>query len=108
MVNIMDVMQKKNVAFIATHDAIDYTTPAGKFMMHIMSSMAEFERALIIERVNTGLAYAKSRGIKLGRPPVLVGQKVGMLIDEGHTYDQVAALLNVGRSTVYRKLRERL
>ncbi len=47
---------------------IDATTPAGKLQMHILGAISEFERARIAERVKAGLAQARRRGRRLGRP----------------------------------------
>jgi DNA invertase Pin-like site-specific DNA recombinase len=49
---------------------LDTTTPAGKAMFQMMGVFAEFERAIIQERVRAGLARAKSEGKRLGRPPI--------------------------------------
>jgi DNA invertase Pin-like site-specific DNA recombinase len=47
--------------------AIDTTTPSGKAMFQMCGVFAEFERAMIVERVNSGLARAEAKGVKLGR-----------------------------------------
>ena len=49
---------------------VDTTTPAGKAMFQMMGVFAEFERAMIVDRVNAGLDMARERGVKLGRKPV--------------------------------------
>ena len=56
------------VAFISLRDQLDLSTPSGRLMFHIIAAMAEFEHALIAERVRAGLAHAKAKGTKLGRP----------------------------------------
>jgi DNA invertase Pin-like site-specific DNA recombinase len=50
--------------------SIDTTTPSGKLMFHVTGAFAEFERSLIRERVNAGLARARAKGTRLGRRPV--------------------------------------
>jgi DNA invertase Pin-like site-specific DNA recombinase len=62
----------KNIGFISLTDNIDFTTASGILHFHILSAMAEFERALISERTKEGLRRTKSTGTILGRP---VGSK---------------------------------
>jgi DNA invertase Pin-like site-specific DNA recombinase len=61
---------KYNVALVCPGQGIDTSksNPAGRLQMHVLAAVAEFERSLIIERTKAGLAAAKSRGMKLGRP----------------------------------------
>ena len=56
------------VDFISYREAVDTSTPAGKMLFSVIGAMAEFERELIRERVAAGLAKAKSKGVRLGRP----------------------------------------
>jgi DNA invertase Pin-like site-specific DNA recombinase len=60
-------------ALVATSQGIDTTesNPAGKLQMHVLAAVAEFERSVIIERINAGLAAARDRGAKFGRPRTL-------------------------------------
>lgn len=61
-------MHDKEIIFKSLSDNIDFTTPAGKLQFHILAAFAEFERNLISERTREGLARAKEKGRKLGRP----------------------------------------
>lgn len=58
-----------NVGFVAATQPIDTTTSTGKLLLGVLAAVAEFERALIVERTLEGLARAKKEGKKLGRPP---------------------------------------
>src|ERR1700675_5189643 len=58
------------VAFISFRDNLDLSTPSGRLMMQLLGAMAEFERALIQERVKAGLRNAKAKGVRPGRPLV--------------------------------------
>ncbi len=60
------------VAFISFRDNLDLSTPSGRLMFQIIGAMAEFERALIQERVRAGLRNAQAKGKMLGRPRVVV------------------------------------
>ena len=61
-------MYDKEIIFKSLSDNIDFSTPAGKLQFHILAAFAEFERNLISERTREGLARAKEKGRKLGRP----------------------------------------
>lgn len=83
---------------------LDTTTPAGKAMFQMMGVFAEFERAMIRERVNAGLARAKAKGTRLGRPPVAaeVEEHIRELRGSGRGILAIARELGIGTSTVQR------
>ena len=64
----MDEMQAIGVGFVSYKESLDLTTPTGRLMVHLLSAFAEFEREVIKERVKAGIAHAKSKGVKIGRP----------------------------------------
>jgi DNA invertase Pin-like site-specific DNA recombinase len=84
--------------------AIDTTTPAGKAMFQMMGVFAEFERAMIRERVNAGLARARAQGKRLGRPRVdaAAEARVRAFLEAGHGIQKSARLAGVGVSTAQR------
>lgn len=84
--------------------ALDTTTPSGKAMFGMMAVFAEFERAMIVERVNAGLARAKAQGKKLGRPTLGsdTEAKVRELRANGMGVVKVAKTLGIGVSVVQR------
>ncbi len=84
--------------------ALDTTTPSGKAMFGMMAVFAEFERAMIVERVNAGLARAKAQGKRLGRPGhgEAVEVKVRELRATGMGVIKVAKTLGIGVSAVQR------
>ena len=90
-------------------ESIDTTTPAGRLVFHLFASLAQFERELIVERTKAGLAAARARGRKGGRPPALSGEQVvqarRMYDDRELTVEQIAGVLGVGRTSIYRALR---
>src|SRR5690606_37619801 len=89
---------------------IDTTSPGGRLVLHIFGALAEFERELIRERTQAGLAAARARGRKGGRPRKLTPRQVAtartLLKDREHTVTAVAEMLGVSRSTLYRALEE--
>jgi DNA invertase Pin-like site-specific DNA recombinase len=70
LVLAIDELNSLGVSFISYMEQIDFSTPVGKLMFHIIAAMAEFERELIRERVKAGLENAKKKGKLLGRKPV--------------------------------------
>ncbi|MEQ0866936.1 recombinase family protein [Pseudomonas aeruginosa] len=86
----------------------DTTSPAGRMVLTVFAGIAEFERALIVDRTRKGRDAAKARGVRFGRRPTLSPEQIAharRLIDhEGHSTKQVAALLGVHRATLYRAL----
>jgi DNA invertase Pin-like site-specific DNA recombinase len=71
VVSSLQELQELNVKFISITEALDFTTAMGRAMSGLLSVFAEFERELIRERVKAGLEQARSRGIRLGRPPIV-------------------------------------
>lgn len=90
-------------------EAIDTTSAGGKLVFHIMAALAEFERALIVERTRAGVAAARRRGQVLGRRRKLTAAQISHAreaIEAGReTVAGMAALLKVERSTLYRALK---
>lgn len=86
----------------------DTTSPAGRMVLTVFAGIAEFERALIIDRTRSGREAAKARGVRFGPPPTLLPAQLDharQLIDrDGRSVKEVAGLLGVHRSTLYRAL----
>src|ERR1700693_706032 len=68
LVNALEEFRALGIDFVSLHEGIDTSTPNGRLVFGIFASIAEFERELIRDRVRSGLAAAKARGIQLGRP----------------------------------------
>jgi DNA invertase Pin-like site-specific DNA recombinase len=77
-------------------------------MLHILATLAEYERELIVERVNAGIAAARESGTRFGRPPVnpdTIAEKLLIVADArscGRTAAEAAALVGWSRATLYR------
>jgi len=103
LVNALAELAAYGVAFVSLRDNLDLSTPSGRLMFQIIGAMGEFERALIQERVRSGLRNARARGKRLGRPRVLVNpDKVAALRAEGLSWEKVAARLGIGVGTACR------
>ena len=72
LVNSLAELAALGVAFTSLRDNRDLSTPSGRLMCHLLAAMAEFERALIQERVRAGIRNARAKGKRLGRPRVIV------------------------------------
>jgi DNA invertase Pin-like site-specific DNA recombinase len=86
-------------------DQIDTTTAAGRMVFGVFASLAEFEADLIRERTMAGLAAARARGRKGGRPAVMTPERIRLasqLLADGLTVAQTARTLGVSRASVYR------
>jgi DNA invertase Pin-like site-specific DNA recombinase len=91
------------VEFVSLRDNLDLTTPSGRLMFQIIGAMAEFERALIQERVKAGLRNAKAKGRTLGRPRRIVdAHKIAALRAQGASWRTISDDLGVGIATLYR------
>ncbi len=105
LVTAMEEFRVRGVEFVSLQDGIDTATPAGRLTFHLVGAMAEFERELIRERTRAGLAAARRRGARLGRPKVRVDvERALALRAEGLSIRKVATALGVGASTVHRAL----
>ena len=86
--------------------AIDTSTPSGRAMFQMLGVFAEFERGMIRERVNAGLARAKAKGVRLGRPKVdaAVEQRIKEMRSAGKGIHAIRSELGIGASVVQRVL----
>ncbi len=108
LVNALAELEALGVAFISLKDNLDLSTPSGRLMFQIIGAMAEFERALIQERVRAGLRNARAKGKRLGRPRAdLSPIQVAALRASGASLRAIAKELGVGVGTVHRLSQER-
>jgi len=68
LVQLIADLRSNGIHLASLNEAIDTGTPTGMFVFHMIAALAEFERALISERTRAGMAAARVRGVKLGRP----------------------------------------
>jgi DNA invertase Pin-like site-specific DNA recombinase len=102
-------LERRGVGFKSLRESVDTTTPGGRLVFHLFGALAEFERDLLRERTAAGLAAARARGRKGGRPSVMTPQKLAVarqLYDSRqHTVAAIAKTLGVSRASLYRHLR---
>ena len=102
----LDEFRALGVEFVSLHEAVDTSTTMGRAMFHIAGAFAELEREIIRERVKAGLANAKRRGRKVGRPRALINvQEVREMAANGLSGRAVAREAGISEATVRRVLR---
>jgi DNA invertase Pin-like site-specific DNA recombinase len=104
-------LQHREISFVSLTEQIDTTTPSGKLIFHLMAALAEFERDIIRERTNAGLAAARARGNVGGRPRKLQSNaKVALahqlFASKEHSISELCSALGISRATLYRYVKE--
>jgi DNA invertase Pin-like site-specific DNA recombinase len=103
-------LRRRGAGFRSLHEALDTTTPGGRLVFHVFAALAEFIRELIIEGTHEGLAAARARGTRLGRPPAMTPETIAharaLLTRPEATVSSIARLLGVSRATVYKHIPE--
>lgn len=110
LIDVIQQLGRREVGFVSLSESIDTTTAGGRLVFHLMGAIAEFERALIVERTRAGVDAAKKRGKHMGRPTAMTKAQVRharALIEGGESPGSVAASIGVSRSTLYRALKAR-
>ena len=104
LVEFLGELHGKGVDLYLHQQGIDTSTPAGKAMFQMMGVFAEFERAMIVERVKSGLSRARAQGKRLGRPSIALGKEnaVRRLLASGTGIVKTARIVGVGVSAVQR------
>jgi DNA invertase Pin-like site-specific DNA recombinase len=108
LLEIVEDLHARGVGFVSLTQAIDTTSPMGRFFVTVLAAVAELEAETIRERVHAGIAAAQRRGVKFGPPVKVTRSKLEaartLLDDPGASVGSVARTLGVGRSTLYRAL----
>ena len=107
LIDALEDFRILGVQFVSLREAVDTSTATGKMVFTFLAAIAEFERALIVERVRAGVARAQASGKHCGRPrhefdirPVLALQ------EQGHSLSQIAKMLGKPKTTIRRRLKE--
>jgi DNA invertase Pin-like site-specific DNA recombinase len=108
LLSTIEQLQATGVDLYLDQQDIDTTTPAGRLLFQVTGAFAEFERSMIRQRVNAGLARAKAQGKRLGRPQVdhRIAARVRAELTKGTGILKTAKALGVGVGTVQRIKRE--
>ena len=105
LIMTLDEFQSLGVAFVSLHEQLDCTTATGQLLLHLLGAFAEFERAIIRERVKAGLANARIKGKRLGRPSLGIDHaQVKSLRKTGRSIRQIAHTLHISPASVHKTL----
>lgn len=106
LLSALEEFQTLGIDFISHEECIDTTSPMGKLLFTIVAAMAEFERAVLIDRVRAGIATARAKGKTLGRPKkVFRRDRAIELRAAGYSWGKLSQVLGIPVSTVRDALR---
>ncbi len=110
LLSIVQQIQEKQVDIISLKENIDTTTPQGRFILTIFGALSELERENILQRQKEGIAVAKMKGKKFGRPKIAKPQDWDRVItlwkEDKITATEAMRLLGLNRGTFYRRAKE--
>jgi DNA invertase Pin-like site-specific DNA recombinase len=103
LVNALGEFKAREVAFISYQENVDTTTPQGELVFGMMANLAQFESALIGERVKAGMARAKAQGKRTSRPPIpeVTRKKIAELHSQGISIKRIAKELGIAYGTAW-------
>ena len=104
---LMETFNAKGVNLVSLKESIDTTTSTGKLLFTLMSALAQFERDVLADRTREGLAAARARGRKGGRPPVdeaQVRKAIKLYNTKQYSLKEIEELTGIKRSTLYRNI----
>ena len=108
LLSLMADLDKRGIFFKSVTESFDTATPWGRMAMTIMAAVAQLEREVLVERITAGMASAKRRGVKIGRPGTIDMDELRRMVDAGQTIKEMAATLGVtegGVSKAKRRLK---
>ncbi len=103
LIEIINTLKANKVAFRSLTEGMDTSTASGELLFHVFGALAQFERALITERVNAGLEAARRRGRRGGRPLAIPQEKLNVITESlrnGMSKAAVCRTFDVKRSTL--------
>ena len=103
LVNALAEFKARGVAFISYQENVDTTTPQGELVFGMMANLAQFESALIGERVKAGMARAKAQGKRTSRPPIpeATRRRIAELHGQGMSVKRIAKELGIAYGTAW-------
>ena len=106
LVETVQNLNERGVGFKSLQESIDTTTSGGKLVFHVFAALAEFERDIIRERTQAGLAAARARGRQGGRPPGRDERKraaaIALSQDKSRSVMEICRMLGISRTSYYR------
>jgi len=111
LLELVEQLSVKGVEFVSKKEAIDTTTPTGKFMLTVFGAVAELEREYILQRQREGIAIAKDNGVYKGRKPIQPPELEKVIVKWRHgeiTAAEAMRQLGMSKSTFYRRVKRHL
>ena len=107
LINTIDELGSSGIDFVSYDNKLDTSTPTGKLVFQIVGAVAEFEKDIIKERVVSGLASARLKGKRLGRPPVpsVTMEKAQEMRSEGLSFRKIGKELGIDEGVFRRRLK---
>lgn len=108
LIEIVNTLKANQVAFRSLTEGMDTTTASGELFFHVFGALAQYERALIKERVTAGLVAARHRGRIGGRPPAIPPEKLDVIVESlrgGMSKAAVCRTFGVKRTTLIETIR---
>ena len=110
LIDLVRDLDEREVGLVSISESIDTSTPGGRLVFHVFAALAQFERELIVERTEAGLAAARARGRVGGRPRALTDRRLKIAAEmyesKQYTVSAIAEALGVSRATIYRSLKQ--
>jgi len=106
LINTLDELGSLGIDFVSYDNHLDTSTPTGKLVFQVVGAVAEFEKDIIRDRVVAGLATARAKGKRLGRPPLpphLYDQAVAMRAD-GLSFKKIGKALGIDEGTIRKRM----
>ena len=104
---LMEIFNEKNIRLVSLKETIDTTSSTGRLLFTILSSLAQFERDVLVERTNEGLAAARARGRTGGRPAsnqTALQKAIALYNTKQYTVSEISKITGVSKSTLYRSI----
>ena len=104
LLDMVHDLEQRGIGFVSITEGFDTTTPAGRFMFHMLGALAEFERGLIAERTRDGMAEAKAQGRPVGAPLFMTPARMAEAtkrLAAGESVAQIAEGWGISRQTLY-------
>lgn len=109
LIALIEEFAADGIGFKSLTEAIDTTSPGGMLFFHIVASLAQFERSIIVERTKAGLSAARARGRLGGRPKKLSDSQQQLVrelyVARKHSLKEIGDMFGISKTTIYAYLR---
>ena len=108
LAELMELFNSRNIRLVSMKETIDTTSSTGRLLFTILSSLAQFERDVLVERTREGLSAARARGRMGGRPKInetAVNKAIALYNTKQYSIKEITELTGVSRSTMYRAIK---